>query len=115
MSCPEADSAEEQAELFRALASESRVRILQLLAQEVFCVNALARRTGISAGAVSQHLRVLKSAGLVLPERRGYFIHYRLAPDAGRRLGTALAEVLKPLKGAKTCAAKSQWVRNRKT
>lgn len=112
---PEAAPAEAQAELFRALASESRVRIVRLLAQEVFCVNALARRTGISAGAVSQHLRVLKSAGLVIPERRGYFIHYRLAPDAARRLKTALTGILKPPKGEKTCAAISQCARNRKT
>jgi DNA-binding transcriptional ArsR family regulator len=37
---------------------------------------------GISAGAVSQHLRVLKDAGLVKAERRGYFIHYTVAQEA---------------------------------
>jgi len=87
-------TAETQAELFAALSTESRVRIVQLLASDVFCVGALSRLTGISAGAVSQHLRVLKSAGLVEPQRRGYFIHYRLAPGAARRLRTALATVV---------------------
>lgn len=103
------------AALFAALAAESRLRILRLLAGDVLCVGALSRRTGITAGAVSQHLRVLKSAGLVLPERRGYFIHYRLAPDAGRRLKAAMAEVLKPPKGAEPCATKSRCVRNPRT
>jgi len=103
------------AALFAALAAESRLRILRLLADDIFCVGALSRRTGISAGAVSQHLRVLKAAGLVLPERRGYFVHYRLAPDAGRRLKAAMADILKPPKGAKLCATKSRCARSRKT
>jgi len=90
------------------MASESRLRILQLLAGERFCVGALSRLTGISAGAVSQHLRVLKSAGLVEPQRRGYFIHYRLAPGAGRLLSTALKSVIHPKKGTSPCATRSR-------
>lgn len=98
-------TAETQAELFAALSTESRVRIVQLLASDVFCVGALSRLTGISAGAVSQHLRVLKSAGLVEPQRRGYFIHYRLAPGAARRLRTALATVVNRKKRIQSCVA----------
>ena len=101
-------TAETQAELFAALSTESRVRIVQLLASDVFCVGALSRLTGISAGAVSQHLRVLKSAGLVEPQRRGYFIHYRLAPGAGRLLGAALKSVIEPKKGTRPCVTRSR-------
>jgi ArsR family transcriptional regulator len=54
--------------------------LLRLLAQQrepnALCVNALAYRLGVTQSAVSQHLRVLKSAGLVKGERRGYRIHY---------------------------------------
>jgi len=42
------------------------------------CVNALACSLKMTAAAVSQHLRILREAELVTPERRGYFIHYRL-------------------------------------
>ena len=42
------------------------------------CVGALARQLGVSQSAVSQHLAVLRAAGLVADERRGYFVHYRL-------------------------------------
>jgi len=109
------DAARSHAPLFAALATESRVRIVQLLANDVFCVGALSRLTGISAGAVSQHLRILKSAGLVEPERRGYFVHYRLAPGATGRLRAALTAVLNPKKRTRACAAKAKCARGGNT
>ena len=42
------------------------------------CVGRLARELGVTASAVSQHLRVLKDLGLVHAERRGYRLHYYL-------------------------------------
>jgi len=59
-------------------AAEARVRILQLLKQHALCVGALARRLDMSSAAVSQHLRVLRDAGLVEPDKRGSFVHYRV-------------------------------------
>ena len=109
------EAAETQAALFSALSAESRVRIVQLLSKDTLCVGALSRSTGISAGAVSQHLRVLRSAGLVQSERRGYFIHYRLKPGAARLLRAALAAVLEPKKGARPCKVRSQCARSRRT
>ena len=50
-------AAETQAALFAALSTESRVRIVQLLSKNTLCVGALSEFTGISAGAVSQHLQ----------------------------------------------------------
>jgi DNA-binding transcriptional ArsR family regulator len=41
-------------------------------------VGALASQLDITQGAVSQHLRVMRDAGLVIDEKRGYFVHYRL-------------------------------------
>jgi DNA-binding transcriptional ArsR family regulator len=55
---------------------------MQLLQQRPLCVGALARRLQLTTGAVSQHLRLLREAGLVTLERRGYFIHYRLNQEA---------------------------------
>jgi len=84
---------QEAAVLFAALGAASRLHILQLLNKNCFCVGALSRLTGISASAVSQHLRILRSAGLVVGERRGYFVHYSLAPTARRRLTIALDQL----------------------
>jgi len=109
------EAAETQAALFSALSVESRVRIMQLLSQDTLCVGALSRATGITAGAVSQHLRILKSAGLVKAERRGYFIHYRLAPGATGRLRAALTAVLNSKKGTRACAAKAKCARGENT
>lgn len=48
----------------------------------MLCVNALASRLDVTQGAVSQHLRILRDAGLVTAEKRGYFVHYRLTEAA---------------------------------
>ena len=65
------------ARIFKVLSVDTRVRILQLLKGRTLCVGVLATRLGISSGAVSQHLRILRDAGLVIPEKRGYYVHYR--------------------------------------
>jgi len=68
------------AALFGVLADPTRLKLLRLLVEQrepdALCVNALAYRLGVTQSAVSQHLRVLKSARLVTGERRGYRIHY---------------------------------------
>jgi ArsR family transcriptional regulator len=74
------ESIDEQAALFSVLSDPTRLKLLRLLARQrephTLCVNALAYRLGVTQSAVSQHLRVLKSAGLVKGKRRGYRIHY---------------------------------------
>jgi ArsR family transcriptional regulator len=73
-------SIEEQAALFSVLADLTRLKLLKLLAQQrepdALCVNALAYCLGVTQPAVSQHLKVLKNAGLVKGEKRGYRVHY---------------------------------------
>jgi ArsR family transcriptional regulator, arsenate/arsenite/antimonite-responsive transcriptional repressor len=72
----------EAAELFKLLSVDKRIEIVELLKKEDMSVNAIADTMGITQSAVSQHLRVLKSAGLVKDERRGYFIFYSLNKQA---------------------------------
>ena len=72
-----ADAAE-MARAFKVLSVETRLRIVQLLKGQSLCVNALAGRLSVTPAAVSQHLRILREAGLVTAEKRGYFVHYRL-------------------------------------
>ena len=71
----------EAAELFKLLSVDKRIEIIELLKNEPMSVNALAEALKITQSAVSQHLRVLKSAGLVTDERRGYWIFYSLNQD----------------------------------
>ena len=66
------------ARIFKALSVDTRVRMLQLLKDHALCVGALSARLDVTQGAVSQHLRILRDADLVVPEKRGYYVHYRL-------------------------------------
>jgi ArsR family transcriptional regulator, arsenate/arsenite/antimonite-responsive transcriptional repressor len=84
----------ELALMFKALAVQARVRILQLLKEQALCVGALSARLNITPGAVSQHLRVLKDAGLVDADKRGYFVHYRLNRQTLCRWQEALKDFL---------------------
>jgi ArsR family transcriptional regulator len=83
-----------QAEKFKVLGVESRIRIIELLKQRgALSVNNIADVLGITASAVSQHLKVLKYAGLVRNERRGYWIHYEVDPVALEQCNQMLSEV----------------------
>ncbi|OGC43408.1 transcriptional regulator [candidate division WOR-3 bacterium RBG_13_43_14] len=66
------------ARIFKVLSVETRVRMIELLKPRPLCVNALARDLGISAAAVSQHLRILRDADIVTADKQGYFVHYRV-------------------------------------
>ena len=78
------------ADLFKVLSVDKRIDIIELLKNGAVNVNTLAESLGITQSAVSQHLRVLKSAGLVADERRGYWVYYSLnrkaLEEARRRL-----------------------------
>jgi len=83
-----------QAEKFKVLGVESRIRIIELLKQKgALCVNDISDVLGITPSAVSQHLKALKYAGLVRNERRGYWIHYEVDPVALEQCNQMLSEV----------------------
>jgi rhodanese-related sulfurtransferase len=62
----------------RALASESRLALLDMLRQGPRTVEVLAREVGLSLANASQHLKVLRQARLVEAEKRGTHVSYRL-------------------------------------
>lgn len=68
-------------QLFKLLAEPNRLKILYGLGLECRPVSDIVAATGLSQTNVSFHLRALREAGLVRPERRGPFIYYCL-PDA---------------------------------
>ncbi len=67
-------------ELFKLLAEPNRLKILCSLGLECRPVSDIIEATGLSQTNVSFHLRALREAGVVRPERRGAFIYYCL-PD----------------------------------
>lgn len=67
-----------QSEVMKILASPRRLEILHLLADEPKEVGRLADEMGISQPNVSQHLAVMRAAGIVEAERDGREVRYRL-------------------------------------
>jgi ArsR family transcriptional regulator len=79
------------AELIRALADPLRLRIVTLLARETLCTTHLVEETGARQTNLSNHLRVLREAGVVETEPCGRFTYYRLRPDVVDRLDGRLS------------------------
>ena len=72
--------------VFRALADPSRRAIFERLTKGEAAVRDLVPRAGISQPAVSQHLAVLREAGLVAERREGRLVYYRVEPKGLRPL-----------------------------
>lgn len=92
------ENIDEQAAVFSALADPTRLKLVKLLnnqhAPDALCVNALAGLLGVSQSAISQHLRVLKSIGLVKGERKGMVIHYFCNQDVLEQYRQLITAVL---------------------
>lgn len=81
-------------ELFKVLSVETRVTILDLLkTQGPLGAKEIGETIGITTAAVSQHLKVLKQAGLVRSERKGYWIPYSIDEEALESCRKILNEV----------------------
>jgi DNA-binding transcriptional ArsR family regulator len=76
------DKVKSLGEIFKLLSEPNRLKILCNLGLECRPVSDIISATGLSQTNVSFHLRILREAGLVKPERKGAFIYYCL-PDTG--------------------------------
>lgn len=72
--------------LLKAISDETRMNILTLLLKHSYCVRALARNLHLTEATISQHLKVLREAGLLMGEKRGYFMHYDVKREKLREL-----------------------------
>lgn len=97
-------------EVFKVLGDSTRLRILDMLKQDgPLPAKTIAEKVGVSAAAVSQHLKALRYAGLVSSERQGYWVPYSVDEEAledccamlidvctchgqGRRVGVRVSE-----------------------
>lgn len=65
--------------LFKAIADKNRRKILQLLKQQPnMTAGAIAEHFEISKASLSEHLKILRVAGLIYAAKKGQYIHYRL-------------------------------------
>ena len=68
--------------LLKALGEPMRLKIYQSLLERKHCVRSLSKKFGISESAISQHLKIMRDAGLVYGEKYGYHTHYLPVQDA---------------------------------
>ena len=80
-------------DLIRVLADPLRFRIVTLLAKETLCTTHLVEETGAKQTNLSNHLKVLREAGVVETEPCGRFTYYRLKPDVIASLASQFADL----------------------
>jgi len=83
-----------QAEMFKILGVENRIRIIELLKKKgPLGVNELSETLEITPSAVSQHLKILRHAGFVRNERKGYWVPYKVNEEALEQCQELLSKV----------------------
>ncbi|MFI9780857.1 ArsR/SmtB family transcription factor [Streptomyces sp. NPDC051956] len=80
-------------DVIRVLGDPLRLRIVTLLAQETLCTTHLVEETGAKQTNLSNHLKVLREAGLVETEPCGRFTYYKLCPEVLAGLSEQFAEL----------------------
>ena len=74
------------AELFKAFADTTRIKIIAVLKEEELCVGAISELINVSQSAVSHQLRVLKNSKIVKPRRVGKQIFYSLDDEHTKKI-----------------------------
>lgn len=83
---------QKEAKIFKALADETRLRILTLLLDGELCVCEIMAALDLPQSTVSRHLAYLRNNGWVKDSRRGVWMYYRFNSEEG-----ALIQALKPV------------------
>jgi len=93
------------------MGDETRFKILKFLLKKSLCVNVIADKLDISQSAVSQHLRVLREAGLAKSKKEGYFVHYSIDLQGLKKFKSEADEILKPHSFSKNCRSDDECIR----
>lgn len=78
---------------FQAVAEETRLAIIHLLAGGERCVCELQAELGAAQSRLSFHLKKLKDAGVIADRPDGRWVYYRLVPEALEEMRAALGEL----------------------
>jgi ArsR family transcriptional regulator len=87
-------------DLIRVLADPLRWKIVTLLARETLCTTHLVEEIGARQTNLSNHLRVLRDAGVVETEPCGRFTYYKLRPDVIEALAGSFTELARTARAA---------------
>jgi ArsR family transcriptional regulator len=83
--------------IFRALADPTRLRLLNLMAEQEICVCYFTEVIGAPQPKISRHLAYLRRAGIVAARREGKWMHYKLAVPPNPHAAAILKSVLHAL------------------
>lgn len=89
---PQGQELEALIQLFKALGNTSRIKILLQISCSEACVNEVAGKLNMSASAVSHHIHILRTNGLVRWHRKGKTILYAMKDD---HVGTMITQAYK--------------------
>ena len=78
---------------FRALADRTRLRLLNLMADDEICVCFFVAVLGTNQPKISRHLAYLRKAGVVTARREGKWMHYRIVEPADSHAARVFREV----------------------
>ena len=85
--------------LFKALADQTRLRVIHLLGSDELCVCSVVAALQTSQPKISRHLAYLRRAGLVEARREGKWMHYRIVEPPDSHAAELFREVRSGLEG----------------
>lgn len=99
-------------DISRALADESRIKILVMLNIAELCVCQITSVLGLAPSTVSKHLFILQSAGLIRSRKKGRWIYYSLDTDGGKSAQKAIKHVIGSVDGYEMTAEIARAVKD---
>lgn len=85
---------EEKAKLFKALSDPNRLRILKMLQVRKLCVCEITDVLDLATSTVSEHLRVLETAGFITGEKDGKWVNYMINPRCCDQMVASILSML---------------------
>lgn len=85
---------EELARISKALAHATRLYIIHRLEEQEYYVKELTELIGVDISTVSKHLSILKNAGIIIDEKRGNCVYYKLQCQCVLSMFSCLTNVI---------------------
>lgn len=87
----------EALKIFKALSDKTRLRILKILEIKEMCVCEIRTVIGFSMPTISNHLKILSEANLVISEKKDKFVNYKLNANFKSKIYTVIFDLLKEI------------------
>ena len=98
----------EISQALKAMSHPIRLQMVELLLQKRMCVRSLARHFDVSEPTISVHLKVLKNAGLIVGEKKSYYMHYHVIRENVAELSQFFAALSATPAAEQQCCKKSE-------